>query len=95
MSEKGEGQTAIALLTYRLGAALLDLIANGLGNALGIDAEAHPIEQVLAHRGVDEHGARVIEDSLQVGIQVNQQQSQTRIILADLQHRLQRDQIQG
>lgn len=95
MSKEGEGQTAVALLTYRLGAALLDLIANGLGNALGIDAEAHPIEQVLTYRGVHEHGAWVIKDSLQIGIQVNQQQSQAWIILADLQHRLQREQVQG
>lgn len=88
MSKEGEGQAAIALLAYGLGAALLDLVANRLGDALGIDAEAHPIEQVLAHRGVHEHGARIVEDGLQIGIQMDQQQGQTRIILANLQHRL-------
>lgn len=53
MSKKGESQTAIALLPNCLGATFLDLITNGLGNALGIDAEADSIEEILPHRGMD------------------------------------------
>lgn len=88
MSKEWEGQTAIALLSNCLGAALLDLIADGLGNALRIDAEADAIEEILPHRGVDKHGVRIIEHRLEIGIQMHQQQRQARIILANLQHRL-------
>jgi len=60
--------TAIALLPNCLGATFLDLITNGLGNALGIDAEADSIEEILPHRGMDKHGARIVEDRLEIGI---------------------------
>lgn len=71
MSKKGKGQAAVTLLSNGLGAALLDLIANGLGNALGINAEPYSIEQVFPHRSVNKHRARIVEDRLEIGIQVD------------------------
>jgi len=72
MSKEGEGQTAIALFTYCLGTAFLDLIANGLGNTLGIDAETDAIKEILSNRGVNKHGTWIVEDRLEIGIQMNQ-----------------------
>lgn len=72
MPKEGEGQTAIALLPDSFRATLLDLIANGLGDSLGIYAEAHSIEQIFPYRGVDKHGVGIVEDRLEIGIQMDQ-----------------------
>lgn len=68
MIEEGERQTAVAQFTYRLGAALFDLIANCFGNTIRINTEAHAIEEELTHGGVEKHRFGIVEDGLQVGV---------------------------
>jgi len=68
VSKEGEGQTSIALFPNSFRSTLLDLIANSLGDSLGIDAEAHSIEEIFPHRSAHKHGSWIIEDCLQIGI---------------------------
>lgn len=84
MSEEGECQATIALFPYGLWSAFLYLIADGLGDALGINTEADAIKEILSHGGVHKHGPWIVEHSLEIGIQMDQQQRQAGIVLSYL-----------
>lgn len=73
MPKEGEREATIALFTYGLRSTFLYLIADGLGDALGIDAESHSIKEILPHRGMHKHGSWIVEHGLEIGIQMDQQ----------------------